>query len=318
LILTGNLLFLRWLKRNILAKFRTNHYKGGNSSVQIIRVGLLAAITVGLFFLFQFFTGIDRDAVKKRSSLQTQWNGAEEFALPTTKEGTLVYHQYYVLSYSEEHEQAEWVAYLLSRKRLEQPWVDRYDEFMEDSLVKSGSAHWRDYRNSGYDRGHLAPAADMAFNKEAMRESFYMSNISPQARHFNGGIWRELEELTRNWAKENEELYVVSGPVLSEPGKGRIGDCKVTIPTAFFKVLLDLREPELKGIAFWLPNEVSYQPLQEYALSIDEVEARTGIDFFPELMTGELETKLERDYEIELWRFSKKKYETRIKHWNKR
>lgn len=261
---------------------------------------------------------MDREDGGKTGRRLTKWDGAQEFALPTSTTGDIIYHDYFALSYDEEHEQAEWVAYTLSKERLELPWVNRPDKFFEDSLVASGSAHWYDYRNSGYDRGHLAPAADMAFSEEAMRQSFLMSNISPQNRRFNGGIWRELEELTRNWAKDNKKLYVVTGPVLSQAGKGQIGDCRVTVPSAFFKVLLDLSEPQLKGIAFWVPNEISYEPLGEYALSIDEVEERTGIDFFPELMTTDLEAKLESRYDIGLWEFSPAKYKKRINEWNKR
>ncbi len=282
----------------------------------IIRITALALLLGGLFFAFSLFLGsaLFQSAGKGEAST---WNGSGAFYLPASPgQGPIIRHRYFTLAYNEEHEQAGWVAYILTREELEQPWQERPDRFEEDPAVPTGSATWYDYRGSGYDRGHLVPAADRAFSREAIEETFLMSNISPQEHHFNGGIWRELEELTRNWAKRNGKLYVVSGPLLNGRDKGRIGENEVTVPAAFFKVLLDLSEPELKSIAFLLPNEISYAPLADYAVTIDSVEARTGIDFFPELMTPELEAELEATYDLKRWPFSSEKYQRRINQWN--
>ncbi|MEZ4985202.1 MAG: DNA/RNA non-specific endonuclease [Saprospiraceae bacterium] len=183
--------------------------------------------------------------------------------------------------------------------------------------MRTGSATPDDYRGSGYDRGHLVPAADMAFDPVAMDETFMMSNISPQARNFNQGIWRELEELTRDWAKKFKRLYVVSGPVLTREPKGYIGrDNQVAIPAAYFRVILDLDEPEQKAIAFVMDNEVNYEPLYKFATSVDEVEKMTGINFFQDFMPPQLETELESQYNIDLWPFNKRKFEIRVEQWN--
>lgn len=292
-----------------MAKFRTNHGDGGkNSSGMIVRVGLFGAILGGLFFLFNQFTGGDSSDYSNENQ--------ETYYLPTSS-GQIIHHQYYSLSYIEEHEQAEWVAYRLTKEELEQPWLARMDDFKEDPSIRSGSASPEDYKHSGYDRGHLVPVADRSFNETAMSETFYMSNISPQARNFNGGIWRELEEQTRYWAKRNGELYVISGPILKLEEKSRIGDNDVSVPSAFFKVLLDLQEPQVKGIGFVIPNEVSYEPLFDYALSIDDVEEISGLDFFGELIPEDLEKEVEGNTNIDLWPFSKSKYEKRIEKWNK-
>jgi endonuclease G len=145
-----------------------------------------------------------------------------------------------------------------------------------------------------------------------------MSNISPQSRNFNQGIWRELEELTRDWAKKYKRLYIVSGPVLSVEPKGYIGkENEVAVPTAYYKVILDLDEPEQKAIAFILDNEVNYDPLYKFATTIDEVEDLTGINFFADFMPSELEQELEGNVNIDLWPFSKKKFEERVDNWNK-
>lgn len=304
-----------------MAKFRTNHPPSrGESGGTIVRVGIFTAIMAGMLWVYQLFSGGESGVAGPTNEVILPADQAEEAMhyLPAASKGAqVIRRKYYAFSYIETHEQPEWVAYILTRERLEQPWVERPDRFEADPMVKTGSAEWYDYRGSGYDRGHLVPAADMAFSEEAITETFFMSNISPQARDFNGGIWKELEELTRDWAKKNKKLYIVTGPVLRDPVKGKIGENKVSIPAAFYKVLLDLSEPELKGIGFIIPNQVSYEPLYQYAVSIDAVEERTGINFFPELMTRELEASIEGSMNLDLWAFSKAKHQLRIEKWNK-
>lgn len=299
-----------------MAKFKMNHTResAGKSTGTMVKVGLFGAIITALFFFFNKFTGgaSKETTIPKEESADTY---TDEFYLPTAS-GQVVKHRFYSLSYIEDHEQAEWVAYTLTRDNLKKEWVERQDNFLPDPKVRTESATPNDYRNSGYDRGHLVPAADMAFDEDAMMETFFMSNISPQAKNFNKGIWRELEELTRSWAEKNVKLFVVTGPILTGAVKGKIGANEVSIPTAFYKVLLDLNEPEKKAIAFVVPNEISYEPLYKYVKSVDEVEELTGIDFFPELMPKEMEQELEARYNLDLWEFNKKKFETRTQKWN--
>ncbi|HKK77796.1 MAG TPA: DNA/RNA non-specific endonuclease [Saprospiraceae bacterium] len=302
-----------------MAKLRSNYTgKSRGSGGTVVRVGIFAAVISGLIFAFNFFNG-DKSAealIDEKTVTPADLEDDRQFYLPTSTTDQIINHDYFSLSYSEAHEQAEWVAYTLTRERLDMPWHERPDAFKSDFKVAGGSATWEDYLNSGYDRGHLAPAADLAFSAKAIRESFLMSNISPQARDFNTGIWRELEENTRSWAKKYKKLYVVTGPVLSENIKGRIGDNEVSIPAYYYKVLLDVSEPGKKGIAFLLPNQISYEPLYEYAVTIDEVEERTGIDFFPNLMTRRLEEKIESEINLDLWEFSKAKHNLRTEKWN--
>jgi len=299
-----------------MAKFKTNHTResAGKSTGTMVKVGLFGAIITALFLFFNKFTGGGSNEATplKEEQADTYTN---EFYLPSAS-GQVVKHRFYSLSYIEDHEQAEWVAYTLTRDNLKKEWVERQDNFLPDPKVRTGSATPNDYRNSGYDRGHLVPAADMAFDEDAMIETFFMSNISPQAKNFNKGIWRELEEMTRTWAEKNVKLFVVTGPVLAGAVKGKIGANQVSIPTAYYKVLLDLNEPEKKAIAFVIPNEISYEPLYKYVKSVDEVEQLTGIDFFPELMPKEMEQELEARYNLDLWEFNKKKFETRTQKWN--
>lgn len=202
--------------------------------------------------------------------------------IPMTEAGDIIIgHSGFSLLYNEEHEQACWVAYELTREEAAKVF-DRTDKFIPDPKVTTLTANNKDYAGTGFDRGHLAPASDMGWSAEAMAESFYYSNMSPQVPGFNRGIWKKLEERVRTWAVENEVIYIVTGPVLTS-GLNTIGANKVSVPEYYYKVILDYHEPEIKGIGFIFPNAKSNQPLHHFAVSIDSVEHFTGIDFFPAL-----------------------------------
>lgn len=190
-------------------------------------------------------------------------------------------HTAFSLCYNEAHEQAEWVAYMHTASRTQKE-VERTDKFLKDPKVKSGSANHADYKNSGYDRGHLAPAGDMAYNNIAMRESFYYSNMSPQVPSFNRGIWKRLEEQIRKWAVIYDTIYIATGPVLRS-GLPYIGPNKVSVPEFYYKAVLVYSHQCIQSTAFLLRNESSTEELQQYAISIDSLELLTGIDFFSSL-----------------------------------
>ncbi len=210
----------------------------------------------------------------------------------------LVKHTYYTLSYNEKYEQANWVYYSLTDSMVVKGGSERSNKFKVDKMVSTGSAKSADYTKSGYDRGHLCPAADMDFNPIAMEESFLMSNICPQAPDFNRGIWKELETDVRNWAKKEHKLYVVTGPVFND-NKGTIGQEEVLVPGYFFKILYEETD-QPKIIAFVFPNRKSDRPLADFAVSIDEAEKLTGFDFFSQL-PDELENKLESRVNLSGW-----------------
>jgi len=212
--------------------------------------------------------------------------------------GDLVRHIYYTLSYNEKNEQANWVYYTLTDSMVINRGEERSNSFRMDKMVATGSAKSSDYTKSGYDRGHLCPAADMGFNPVAMQESFLMSNISPQTPDFNRGIWKELETTVRNWAKKERKIVVVTGPVFKDD-KGSIGQEEVLVPGYFFKVIYDTTD-DSKLIAFVFPNAKSDRPLTDFAVSTDEVEKLTGYDFFS-LLPDDLESKLESKVEFAGW-----------------
>ena len=185
----------------------------------------------------------------------------------------------YALGYSEEHEQAAWVMYRLTREEVLTKAAKRTDDFREDPNIPTFSALPSDYSHSGFDRGHLAPAEDMKFSDVTMQESFYMSNMSPQRPEFNRGIWKKLEKQVRRFAYNEGSVFVITGPILERNLK-KIGNAnKVSVPRYFYKVVYDETPPH-KMIAFVLPNEGSDKPVADYVTSVDEVERRTGLDFF--------------------------------------
>ena len=210
----------------------------------------------------------------------------------------IIDHFGYSLSYNEEHEQASWVFYELTDNEV-LGLVKRKDQFRKNPDVRTGSASLSDYKGSGYDRGHLAPAADMRWSSTAMSESFFMSNMSPQVPSFNRGIWKRLESKVRDWARDNKRIYIVTAGILDE-GLNTIGSNSISIPNYYYKVILDYTEPELKAIGFILPNKKSKAPLQSFAISVDSVEIQTGIDFFYNL-PDDKENKLESNIDVKKW-----------------
>jgi endonuclease G len=210
----------------------------------------------------------------------------------------IVHHTGFTLSYNEEHEQANWVAYELTYDKIAGA-EKRSNKFLPDPKVSTQTANDKDYYKSGYDRGHLAPAGDMTWSAEAMFCSFYYSNMSPQVPSFNRGIWKKLEEQLRSWALRDTLLFIATGPVL-ESGLPYIGDNKVSIPKYYYKVIIDYHGDEKKGIGFVMANEASNLPIKQFAVSIDSVERLTGINFFytvPQL----LQDSLEKQTCVECW-----------------
>jgi endonuclease G len=203
----------------------------------------------------------------------------------------------YALGYSEENEQAAWVQYRFTAEENSHQKASRTEDFREDLDIKTGSAQLEDYRRSGYDRGHLAPAADMKFSQVAMSESFLLSNMSPQVHEFNGGIWSDLEKFVRYTVNIEKSIYVVTGPIFKN-GDKKIGRSGVTVPSAYYKIIYDETEPR-KMIAFIVPHQDTDLPLSSFVTTVDEVEKQTGIDFFSRVQGTDT---LEASVAISEWR----------------
>ena len=233
----------------------------------ILALIILLLVLLFCFILFSF-------------NSKTEIIGGLEIPLLKRNE-TITSHTGFSLCYQEDFEQASWVAYELTSNETVSV-TERNDKFLTDPAIPSGSATTSDYAGSGYDRGHLAPAADMGWSVQTMKESFYFSNISPQLPGFNRGIWKKAEEQVRNWAREYGSVYVATGPVL-EKGLPVIGPNQVAVPNYFYKVILRCRPSDTSAIGILIPHASSTESLTSYYVSVDNIENVTGIDFFHQL-----------------------------------
>lgn len=263
---------------------------------RLLHALLMGACIFGFWWFENFYTPDpyrSSGVIGEGSDLPVGW-------VPEYPGGEAVQHDYYRLSYSEAHEQAAWVAYVLRPEQL--TYQDRERPFfVEDPLVSTHSADWRNYRGSGYDRGHLCPAGDMRFSEAAYNQTFYTSNISPQNREFNAGLWNDLELQVRRWCKRYGPVCVITGGIL-EPGLPAIGEEGVAVPARFFKVVAREGREGIAVLAFLMENRPSGKSLQEYLVPIDRVEALSGIDFFPGLPEAQ-QQQLEAGVQAGGWKF---------------
>lgn len=207
-----------------------------------------------------------------------------------------VEHLAYSVSYNREYMQPDWVQYDLRCDLLDNP-VARTDDFREDLSIPGGTLEAFDYKKTGFDRGHIAPARDMARSVATMSESFLMSNMAPQQSYFNrSGLWRKSEDAVRLWACDNNRITVIGGPILNGEGK-KVG--KLFAAKYFFKVVLADNE---KAIAFIFENGTDRSSIQKYVVSVDQVEEMTGLDFFSDLPDN-LEEQIESHSDASLWSF---------------
>ena len=211
----------------------------------------------------------------------------------TEEQRELIVHKGYVLSYREVYEQAEFVMYVLNHGDTK---VSRSNNFKPDYSVSTKSATPQDYYKSGYDKGHLAPAADFSYSKELMNESFYMSNMSPQTPELNRGPWKFLEEYFRNLGEKYDKVYIITGPVLGSDKVSymykEIGKNKVKIPYLFYKCGLFIKDNDYYMISFLMPNETVSKNFEKYQCTTNDIEVLVNMNFFS-FIEDEIEETLE-------------------------
>lgn len=200
------------------------------------------------------------------------------------------------IGYSHVRRQPLWVCYILTAEKLQLPRVRRRNKFMPDPRILRDPVKPADYRRTGFDRGHLAPAADMSYSSLMMKHSFYMSNISPQLPGCNRGIWKRLEMQVRKWAIREKQICIITGPLFTGESKN-MGKSRIAVPDGFYKIILDLTPP-YKMAAFIIPNQATRKRLTSFAVPADKVEEITGFDFFPNFPGAE---ELEKATRSELW-----------------
>jgi endonuclease G len=213
---------------------------------------------------------------------------------------TVTQHLAYSTLYNHSAHQPLWVAYTITPESITGS-AERTNKFMKDPAISPSTCVSGDYAKSGFDRGHLAPAADMKFSQEAMKESFYMSNICPQRPGLNRLIWKSLETQVRNWAKMSKSIFVVAGPIFAKdiPHETIGKKNKIFVPEYFFKALLDTNGSD-RMIGFIFKNSSSNLSISEHAVSIDKIEEYIGRDLFPQLPV-KLQEKLESRVNIDSW-----------------
>lgn len=200
------------------------------------------------------------------------------------QQGDLLCRAGHLLAHHPEYKTPLWVIERLTKEKATSKVVPRYNRFLADpDLPRGVRAELSDYRGSGYDRGHMAPAADMKWDERAMGESFYLSNMVPQVgQGMNRGIWKDLEEYIRNWAIRRGELFVFTGPIYCGEIKKTIGRNGVAVPSHLYKIVYDPARRE--AIAFAMPNEeLNSQDMPWYIVTIRDIEAWTGLDFLSSL-----------------------------------
>ena len=185
----------------------------------------------------------------------------------------------YTTSYNNKMKNPNWVAWELTRKETTGT-QERSDKFVPDPDLPEPRAKTSDYTRTGYDRGHMAPAADMKWSVRAMEESFYMSNICPQHKKLNRGDWNDLEDACRAWAKKYGTVYIACGPIYDRTNPKRIGVNKIAVPDRFFKVILIYNRKDPMALGFIFPNIAQSQDLNKYQVTVDDIEHITGFDFF--------------------------------------
>ncbi|KAA6339104.1 Nuclease [termite gut metagenome] len=218
--------------------------------------------------------------------------------LPNRRE-QIIFHTGYTVSYNGLWRLPNWVAYELTRSETRGA-EKRSNRFVVDPQIKGASAANKDYLHSGYDKGHLAPAADMKWSRVAMKESFYFTNICPQHPQLNRHRWKELEDKVRDWANVDSAIVIVCGPLVAEKGTKTVGDNRVVVPQGFFKVILSPYVSPPQAIGFIFKNEPDLKPLQTFVVTVDSVEAITAMDFFSQL-PDEMETTVESQVDAAYW-----------------
>jgi endonuclease G len=264
----------------------------------ILYLACIALIIIGWFSFNESKASESTDDVRINQGNTTSANQLCKVIVPNGTIENIIDYPGFTVSFNSKHHQPNWVAWELTAEETKGT-LPRSNEFAQDPNVE-GCPTLADYRGSGYDRGHMAPAADMKWSEAAMQACFYLTNMSPQAAALNSGAWKKLEDKCRDWAVRDSAIIIVCGPVLTDRITKTIGDTKVSVPTRYFKVILAPYANPPRAIGFIMNNGKVEGGMQQAAVSVDEVERITGFDFFSEL-PDDIENEVEAQCNFTLW-----------------
>lgn len=240
------------------------------------------------------------DEIKTAETGHSGSNARElmKVALPKNIKSQLKEYEGFTVSFNAETRNPNYSAWELLESETDGT-TRRSNRFWMDESIE-GCPDKTDYSGSGYDRGHLCPAADQKWSAKGMSDCFSMANMCPQWPGLNSGAWNTLEQKCRLWAQRDSALIIIAGPIFSPSEKKYLNGNNIRIPTAFFKVILAPYLKEPRAIGFIYPNYTSPGNMNNYAMSVDDVERETGFDFFATL-PDELEKRLENTYNLKEW-----------------
>ncbi|MDE6296696.1 MAG: DNA/RNA non-specific endonuclease, partial [Muribaculaceae bacterium] len=267
----------------------------------IILVCAIALIAIGVYGLTCSRTN-KRDlpitGVASHKSNSIDANSLLNVTTPSSLSSQIKDYEGFRVSFNRDNKTPNWVSWELLGTETDGP-VGRYNTFWTDNEIENCPSTY-DYRNSGFDRGHLCPAADQKWSQKAMEDCFVLANICPQDHSLNTGAWKTLESKERLWAQRDSAIVIVSGPIYEPSDQDFIGNAQVRVPSAFFKVLAAPYLDNPRGIAFIYPNMTAPGNMENYVVTIDEVEETTGFDFFSAL-PDEIENLIESKSSFKEW-----------------
>lgn len=287
-----------------MAKRRyTRRRRKDNTNLKIV---LAIAIIVLLVSTIAYCTCTKNahDEHQRQLAGETTEQELAQVVTPELEDARMLHYPGFDVMFSRIHHQPYYVSWVLTPEHVRNTEVKRTNNFRPDNEVE-GSAQLADYKNSGYDRGHMAPSADFRYDSKAQDATFFLTNMSPQHPSLNTGAWNNLEEQCRNWALRDSTLIIVTGPILTDYLTETIGQTGVTVPDRYFKVVLAPYANPPRAIGFIMPNSKVAGGVQASAVTVDQVEAITGFDFFSSL-PDELENDIEASAKYSLWQSSKR------------